>query len=62
MTEPAVSPAAADAAARDPESAPWEVENAPSAFDERPELYVGAALAGGFLLAMLIKKLGPDRD
>ena len=42
------------------EPAPWEVESAPSAFDERPEVYVGAALAGGFLLAQLLKKLGPD--
>lgn len=44
------------------EPAPWEVESAPSAFDERPEVYVGAALAGGFLLALLVKKLGPDDD
>ena len=44
------------------EPAPWEVESAPSAFDERPEAYVGAAFAGGLLLAFLIKKLGPDDD
>lgn len=44
------------------ESAPWEVENAPSAFDERPEAYVGAAFAGGLLLALLIRKLGPGDD
>jgi hypothetical protein len=44
------------------EAAPWEVESAPSAFDEHPEVYVGAALAGGFLLAMLLKRLGPDDE
>jgi hypothetical protein len=26
--------------------------------DERPELAVGAAFAGGFLLAMILKRLG----
>lgn len=31
------------------------------AFEERPEVYVGAALAGGFLLALVLRKLGPDR-
>jgi hypothetical protein len=39
---------------------PLEVERLPDPFEERPELYVGAALAGGFLLAMILRKLGPD--
>lgn len=30
------------------------------AYEQRPELYVGAALAGGFLLALLLKRLGPN--
>jgi hypothetical protein len=42
--------------------APWESEQAPSAYDDKPELYVGAAFAGGLVLALLLKKLGPDRD
>lgn len=29
-------------------------------FEQHPEVLVGAALAGGFLLAFLLKKLGPD--
>ncbi|MEX2195453.1 MAG: hypothetical protein WD844_09220 [Thermoleophilaceae bacterium] len=29
-------------------------------FEQHPEVFVGAALAGGFLLAFLLKKLGPD--
>ena len=28
-------------------------------FEQHPEVLVGAALAGGFLLAFLLKKLGP---
>jgi hypothetical protein len=28
--------------------------------DERPELLVGAAFAGGFLLAQLLRRLGSD--
>ena len=46
----AVSPAEADR----------EAAEAHGGFDERPELYVGAALAGGFLLALILRKLGPD--
>lgn len=30
------------------------------AFEQRPEVFVGVALAGGFLLAMLLRKLGPS--
>jgi hypothetical protein len=33
-----------------------------SPLDERPELLVGAAFAGGFVLAQLLKFLGPDDD
>ena len=42
------------------EPAPWESEQGTDGFDERPELYVGAAFAGGLLLAFLLKRLGPD--
>ena len=28
-------------------------------FEERPELFVGAAFAGGLALAILLKRLGP---
>jgi hypothetical protein len=33
-------------------------QTATSAVDERPELAVGAAFAGGFLVAMILKRLG----
>lgn len=42
---PTGSPAGADAAGHD-------------AFAERPELYVGAAFAGGLLLAAVLRMLG----
>jgi hypothetical protein len=29
------------------------------AFSRRPELYVGAAFAGGFAVAQILKRLGP---
>lgn len=44
MTSPADAQARADAA-QDP-------------FEERPELYVGAAFVGGFLLAVLLRRMG----
>jgi hypothetical protein len=43
---PGPSPAAAQDAAN------------PDAFNERPELFVGAAFAGGFLLAKFVKRFG----
>jgi hypothetical protein len=30
----------------------------PTSADDRPEVAVGAAFAGGFLLAMILKRLG----
>ena len=44
------SPAEADAQAR----------GSDDPFEQRPEVFVGAALAGGFLLALVLRKLGPD--
>jgi hypothetical protein len=32
-------------------------ENGGDAFDERPEAFVGAAFAGGFALAMILKRV-----
>ncbi len=37
------------------------VEQAPDPFEERPELYVGAALAGGFVLALLLRRIAGRR-
>ena len=37
---------------------PLSAARAADAFDERPELFVGAAFAGGFALAQLLKRLG----
>jgi hypothetical protein len=37
---------------------PLDVESAEDPFAEHPELYVGAALAGGFILAQILKRLG----
>lgn len=44
--------AAAEAAAR----VPWEEER--DSFRDSPELFVGAAFAGGFILARLLRRLG----
>lgn len=30
-----------------------------SAFDKRPEAFVGAAFAGGFAIALILRRLGP---
>lgn len=46
---------AADAAAPVLPAAPAAL---PSAADERPELAVGAAFAGGLVLGLLLKRLG----
>ena len=42
---------------------PWEAQAAASAdgaSEQRPELYVGAALLGGIVLAQVLKRLGGD--
>jgi hypothetical protein len=39
---------------------PLEAESVDDPFAQHPELYVGAALAGGFLLAQILKRLGRD--
>ncbi len=43
---------------------PWDAQQsgtgADEAFAERPEVYVGAALLGGIVLAKILKKLGGD--
>jgi hypothetical protein len=36
---------------------PLSVESESDAFAERPEAFVGAAFAGGFALAMILKRL-----
>jgi hypothetical protein len=36
---------------------PLTVETQGDAFDERPEAFVGAALAGGFALALILRRL-----
>ena len=42
-----------------PGPAPAHAPTEDDAFAERPELYVGAAFAGGFALAKILKVLGP---
>lgn len=43
---------------------PWDAQTeapgADDAFAQRPELYVGAALLGGIVLAQVLKRLGSD--
>jgi hypothetical protein len=51
--DPVVNPGASSAPAGD---SPIDTVNA--IVDERPEALVGAALAGGFLAAMILKRLG----
>lgn len=41
-----------------PAATPVTVAVPPSPFDERPELAVGAAFAGGLVLGLLLKRLG----
>ena len=44
---------------------PWDAQTAPredDAFADRPELYVGAALLGGIVLAQVLKRLGGGDD
>jgi hypothetical protein len=36
---------------------PLSVGSEQDPFDERPELYVGAAFAGGFVAAMILRRL-----
>jgi hypothetical protein len=43
--------------ATEPES-PTAVAAASDAFEERPELFVGAAFVGGFVVAQILKKVG----
>jgi hypothetical protein len=39
---------------------PLQADSAdPDPFAERPEAFVGAAFAGGFVLALLLKRLAP---
>lgn len=39
---------------------PLDVDTVEDPFAEHPELFVGAALAGGFILAQILKRLGRD--
>ena len=42
---------------------PWDAQTEappPDAFSQRPEVYVGAALLGGIVLAQILKRLGSD--
>jgi hypothetical protein len=48
---------ASPATESEPES-PGAVAAASDAFDERPELFVGAAFVGGFVVAQILKKVG----
>ena len=42
---------------------PWEAQRAAEpAPDERPEVLVGAAFLGGFVVAQILKKLGGSDD
>ena len=41
-----------------PEPAPTPLDRASALATERPEIAVGAAFAGGFVLAMILKRLG----
>jgi hypothetical protein len=43
--------------ATEPES-PAAVAAASDAFEERPELFVGAAFVGGFVVAQILKRVG----
>jgi hypothetical protein len=36
---------------------PLSVESAGDQYDERPEVFVGAAFAGGFALALLLRRV-----
>lgn len=49
---------AAEAGAPSAATAPAAVPVPSSPFDERPELAVGAAFAGGLVLGLLLKRLG----
>lgn len=49
-------PSAEAAAGTSPATAQAAVEH--DAFAERPELFVGAAFAGGLVLAQILKRLG----
>jgi hypothetical protein len=37
---------------------PLSVETLGGAYEDRPELFVGAAFLGGFLVAQILKKVG----
>jgi hypothetical protein len=61
--EPQPEPAAPEPAPEAPESpiaAHEAVQHDP--FEQRPEVFVGAAFAGGFLLAQLLKWAGEDDE
>ena len=47
----------AGGSAADAES-PLSVETLGGAYEDRPELFVGAAFLGGFLMAKVLKKVG----
>jgi len=63
--QPAPAPAEADVPATDsPQPASWAPPDASAndsgaalAGDERPEIPVGAAFAGGFVLALILKRI-----
>ncbi|MDQ3586885.1 MAG: hypothetical protein M3375_00825 [Actinomycetota bacterium] len=38
-----------------------EAHSVSDTFSERPEVFVGAAFAGGLVLAMILRALGPSR-
>ncbi len=53
----AVPPAAGAAPGPPPSQSPAGVASESDAFAERPEVYVGAAFAGGLALALVVRKL-----
>jgi hypothetical protein len=59
-SEPVAAPALDPAAATPDLDASAAGESSGGTADERPELFVAGAFAGGLALAMLLKWLGPD--
>ena len=58
--EPATQPAAAppsDTGGTSPAAADRQATEDKGTFDEKPELYIGGAFVGAFVLAKLLKKL-----
>jgi hypothetical protein len=58
--EPTPAPEPAPEAPESPIAAHEAVQHDP--FEQRPEVFVGAAFAGGFLLAQLLKWVGEDDE